>query len=188
MVKAPVWYFAYGSNMQTATFSGRRRICFSRALPARLAGWRLVLDKPPLVPVGEAFANIVRDAAGDVLGVLYELSPAELDHVGLTEGVMVGNYDWIDVSAVPLSSAGLAVTARTLVSQRHDPSLAPSDRYMACLIAGAVEHGLPAAYVAWLRAVPARPQTPEALAFQALVDEALGVRAPAPDEKPRGGA
>src|SRR6266478_7773083 len=54
-----VWYFAYGSNMETATLRGRRGIEPLCALGARAAGWRLVLDKPPLVPVGEAFANIV---------------------------------------------------------------------------------------------------------------------------------
>jgi len=48
-----IWYFAYGSNMQAATFRGRRGIEPLRALAARLPGWRLVLDKPPLVPVGE---------------------------------------------------------------------------------------------------------------------------------------
>jgi len=65
-----VWYFAYGSNMQIATFRGRRGIAYRRAVPARLAGWRLVLDKPPLVPVGHAFANVVPDPAGAVVGVL----------------------------------------------------------------------------------------------------------------------
>ena len=51
------WYFAYGSNMQTATFRGRRGIEFRRALPARVPGWRLVLDQPPLLPIGEGFAS-----------------------------------------------------------------------------------------------------------------------------------
>ena len=171
-----IWYFAYGSNMETATLGGRRRIRFARALPARAAGWRLVLDKPPLVPIGEAFANIVPDAAAHVLGVLYELDDDELDHIGLTEGVFVGNYEWRDVPVATLATPEREVVARTLVSQRHDPTLMPSHRYMACLIAGAVEHGLPPEYVAWLRTVPARPQTAEALRFQAHLDEALGVR------------
>ena len=95
-----VWYFAYGSNMHTATFCGRRGIRFSRALPGRLSGWRLVLDKPPLVPVGEAFANIVPDATAHVLGVLYEISGADLEHVGLTEGVRIDNYRWIEIPVV----------------------------------------------------------------------------------------
>jgi len=168
-----VWYFAYGSNMETATLRGRRGIEPLCALGARAAGWRLVLDKPPLVPVGEAFANIVPDARAAVLGVLYELSPADWEHVELTEGVRIGNYRSVTVRASPLSEPALEVDARTLTSDRRDPTLGPSARYMASLIAGAEEHGLPAEYVAFLRAVPARPETREAAAFRPLLDEVL---------------
>ena len=180
MAGTGVWYFAYGSNMHSATFSGRRGIRPSRALAARVAGWRLVLDKPPLVPVGEAFANIVPDPAAEVLGVLYEIGPADLEHVALTEGVFIDNYRWVEVLVRTLAAPALEVVAATLASDRRDPALAPSVRYMACLIAGAEEHGLPAEYVAWLRRVPARPETAEALEFRALVDEVLSSRTPGP--------
>ena len=182
-----VRYFAYGSNMHTGTFCGRRRIRFSRAMPARAPGWRLVLDKPPLLPVGEAFANLVPDAGGHVLGVLYEIAAAELEHVGLTEGVRVDNYRWVEIPVVSLGTPGLEVVASTLVSERRDPALVPSERYMACLIAGAEEHGLPPDYVAWLRTVPTRPETAEAVRFRALLDEALGARDRSGDDEPRGG-
>src|SRR5262245_4315526 len=85
------WYFAYGSNMETATFRGRRGIQCSRALAARLSGWRVVFDKPPLLPVGEAYANLVPDAAAEAFGVLYEIADDDLAHLDLTEGVLVGN-------------------------------------------------------------------------------------------------
>src|SRR5438093_7822081 len=91
-----VWYFAYGSNMETATLRGRRGIESLRALGARAAGWQLVLDKPPLVPVGEAFANIVPDAHAAVLGVLYDLPSwvrncplKSIVHTGFGEGLGV---------------------------------------------------------------------------------------------------
>ena len=67
-----VWYFAYGSNMESATLRGRRGIEYNRAEAARAPGWRLVLDKPPLVSIGGAFANIVPDLAGEVLGVAFD--------------------------------------------------------------------------------------------------------------------
>src|SRR2546427_4604182 len=124
-------------------------------------------------PVGEAFANIMPDAHAAVLGVLYELSPADWEHVELTEGVRIGNYRSVIVRASPLSEPTLEVDARTLTSDRRDPTLGPSARYMASLIAGAEEHGLPAEYVAFLRAVPARPETREAAAFRPLLDEVL---------------
>src|SRR5207247_9395978 len=88
---SPVWYFAYGSNMETATFQGRRGISFSRALPARASGWRIVFDKPPVVPGGGAVANIVIDPAGGVFGVLYEITPERVAQGERTEGVRTGD-------------------------------------------------------------------------------------------------
>ena len=123
-------------------------------LAARVPGWRLVLDKPPLVSVGHGFANIVPDPVAEVVGVLFELSVADLEHVELTEGVRIGNYDPVDVDAWPFAAVE-AVRARSLSSARRDPTLRPSRRYMSLLIDGAVEHGLPAEYVDTLRAVPA---------------------------------
>ena len=168
-----VWYFAYGSNMETATLRGRRGVEPSRALPARAAGWRLVLDKPPLLPVGEAFANIVPDPHAAVLGVLYEITRADWEHLELTEGVRIGNYRSVTIRATSLATPGLEVEAFALTSDRRDPKLWPSERYMACLVAGAEEHGLPTEYVAFLRTVPARPETPEAAAFRPLLEDAL---------------
>jgi AIG2 family protein len=172
-VHVTVRYFAYGSNMETATFRGRRGIEVMSAVAARAAGWRLALDKPPLIPVGQAFANIVPHPGGTVLGVLYEISAQDLAHIDLTEGVLVDNYRRITVPVTSLASPEETVEAFTLVSHRRDPALRPSHRYMACLIAGAEEHGLPFDYIAWLRAVPADDETPEAQAARALMDEVL---------------
>src|SRR3989442_1312129 len=102
-----VGYFAYGSNMEKAPLRGRRGIEPLRALGARAAGWQLVLDKPPLMPVGEAFANIVPDARDAVLGVLYELTPADWEHVELNEGVRIGNYRSVTVRASTLAGPAL---------------------------------------------------------------------------------
>ena len=176
MPRATAWYFAYGSNMETATLSGRRGITFQRAVPARVAGWRLVLDKPGIVPVGHGFANIVPDDTAVVLGVLYELPAAELDHLDLTEGVLIGNYRRVEVAAETLASPAARVVAQAFVSDRRDASLRPSTRYMACLIAGALEHGLPPAYVEELRALPACEESTEALAFRPLLDDVLRQR------------
>jgi gamma-glutamylcyclotransferase len=168
-----VWYFAYGSNMETATFHGRRGIACLRALPARAAGWRLTLDKPPVMPIGESTANIVPDPGAEVMGVLYEISPADWEHVTLTEGVRIGNYRSVTLRAVSLAGPALEVDAVSLASERREPSLRPSHRYVACLIAGALEHGLPADWVAMLRAVPAAPETAVAAAFRPFLNEVL---------------
>lgn len=157
-----VWYFAYGSNLSPEVFRGRRGIEPRRALAGRLEGWRLVFDKPPLFDVGESYANLAEDPAHAAFGVLYEISVEDLAHVELTEGVPIDNYRSIMVQVTPLAAAGAAVAARTLVSDRRDPSLCPSDRYMGQVIAGALAHGLPASHLEFLRSVPCRPSTPAA--------------------------
>jgi hypothetical protein len=159
--------------MATATFRGRRGIECLSAVAARVAGWRLVLDKPPLVTVGHSFANIVPDAASVVWGVLYEIAVADLDHIELTEGVLIDNYRRIEIDVIPRGDGEQPLRAFTLSSDKHDPTLRPSTRYMNLLISGAEEHGLPAEYVAWLRAIPALAESAEAAAWQPVFDEAL---------------
>ncbi len=167
------WYFAYGSNMQSATLRGRRGVEYLRAQPGRAPGWRLVFDKPALLPVNEAYANIVPDAAAEVLGVLYEVRAADLEQIELTEGVLLGNYRGVEVDVFPLDDGTAPRTAFTLTSDHRDPTLRPSTRYMRLVIAGAEEHGLPPEYVDFLRAVPAQQESAEAAALRAAIDEAL---------------
>jgi hypothetical protein len=176
---ATVWYFAYGSNMETATFRGRRGICYARALPARVPDWRLVLDKPPLIPIGGAVANIVPEPGAVALGVLYEISTAELLHVELTEGVLIGNYKRVEVTAETLGSASLTINAVSLASERRDPTCRPTDRYMRCVIAGAEEHGLPETHLTFLRGVPVCPETP---LVHTLIDGVLRALRPGGEE------
>ncbi len=169
----PVWYFAYGSNMQSATLRGRRGIVYAQAAAARLPGWRLVFDKPSVLGLPEGFANVVPDPAAETFGVLYELSEDDLAHVDLTEGVLIGNYARIAVAAERLEAPGVAVPAFTLTSDRRDPRVRPSTRYMQLLLAGAEEHGLPAAWIAMLRAVPAGEESPETAQLRPFLDAAL---------------
>jgi len=167
------WYFAYGSNMQTATFRGRRGIEFSRAVAARAAGWRLALDKPPLLPIGESFANIVADPSGTVLGVLYEVGDDDLVHIDLTEGVQIGNYRRIEIAVAPLAHPGEEWRAQTLVSDQRDATLRPSRRYLSCLISGAEEHGLPGDYVDWLRRLEGCEESEDARRLRPLLDRVM---------------
>ncbi len=169
-----VRYFAYGSNMQDETFRRRRGIEPLSAVSGELAGWRLVVDKPPLVPMGESFATIVPDPTATVYGVLYEITEKGLARVDLTEGVQLGVYERIEVAVRPLDQEeGAAVNAFTLTSGERDPSMQPSERYMALMIDGAVEHGLPDEYVAFLRSIPSHPETPEALKARRMIDKLL---------------
>ena len=169
---ALIWYFAYGSNMHAATFRGRRGIEPLEARAARAPGWRVVLDKPPLLPIGESFANLIRDPDGEALGVAYRIDDAAWQHVCFTEGVAIGNYACVDLECVALGD-GVQFLATTLSSEQRDASLLPSRRYMETLIAGAEEHGLPAAYVAHLRAQPAVEESADARRFRPLLDQVM---------------
>ena len=99
------------------------------------------------------------DPAGVTFGVLYEITPEQLAHVELTEGVLIGNYHRVKMRAESLAAPTFATTAASVASDRRDPALVPTDRYMGCVIAGAEEHGLPAAYIAYLREVPVCHET-----------------------------
>lgn len=174
---ATVWYFAYGSNLQRATFFGRRGIECVRAVPVRVIGWRLVFDKPSIVPSGHATANIVVDAEAEVLGVAYEIRAEDLEHVELTEGVPFGNYARVEVTVEVLAPTENApAVAFSLGSDRRDASLLPSTRYLGLVIEGALEHGLPETWIEWLRGVPTEPEREESRALRAALDELMRKR------------
>jgi len=166
-----VWYFAYGSNMQAATFRGRRGIEPRHAVAVRAAGWRLVLDKPPLLPTGHSFANVVPDEHAVVYGVAYEISADDLAHVEFSEGVQLGNYLRVEVELETL--AGEPLRACTLTSEKRGQGLQPSTRYMSLLVDGALEHGLPEHWITMLRAVPAVEESEEAKAARAFLDRVI---------------
>jgi hypothetical protein len=167
-----VWYFAYGSNLQAATLRGRRGIDYQRAVPVRVRGWRLVFDKPPLFPAGTSVANIVEDADAEVLGVAFAMSADDHAHVELTEGVGFGNYRRVEVQVEPLAPTVDAPTvAYSLSSEKRAPGLQPSTRYMALVIEGAVEHGLPDVHLDLLRQVEACQESAAAAALRPVLDE-----------------
>jgi gamma-glutamylcyclotransferase (GGCT)/AIG2-like uncharacterized protein YtfP len=163
-------YFAYGSNMHSGTLRERRGVRFTDARAARAPGWRLVFDKPGLLPTGEAFANVIPDPAAEVFGVLFQISASDLAHVDLTEGVLIGNYRRVEVSVITLCEPALTAPAYTLTSDRRGSGLLPTTRYMSILVAGALEHQLPAEYIEFLRRVPARSESPEAARLRPMMD------------------
>lgn len=166
------WYFAYGSNMHPTTFAGRRGVIASRAHAARAPGWRLTLDKTPLMPIGESFANLIAEDGATTFGVVYEITADDLAHVDLTEGVLIDNYRRIEIAVEPLGGDGPA-RAFTLVSDKRSPELLPSEYYMALLIEGAGIHGLPPEWIAMLRAIPTCQSTAEVMATRKYLAEGL---------------
>jgi cation transport regulator ChaC len=143
------WYFAYGSNMQRATFEGRRGMRPARSLWGTLAGYRLCFDLP--VGSGErGVANLNADEAECVYGVLYLVTSAELERLDRTEGVESGYYRRVEVDVVDRD--GNVVRAWTYLSPHAVVGRKPSPRYIGLLLEGAREHELPPDYVARLEA------------------------------------
>src|SRR5512144_1830525 len=125
------WYFAYGSNMQAATLRGRRGIEPTRAVAVRVRGWRVVFDKPSMLGLPEAYANLVQDPEAMSCGVAFEVTDDELAHIELTEGVVVGNYRRVEVAVEPLVEVDDApAVAWSLSSERRDAARRPSTRYL----------------------------------------------------------
>lgn len=165
-----VWYFAYGSNLQSATLRGRRGVEVRRAVPVRADGWQLVFDKPRLFGEGSV-ANIVPDDASHVLGVAFEIPVHDHAHVEMTEGVAIGHYLRVELSVAPLAACDdPPCVALSLSSDKRDAALRPSTRYMGLVIEGALEHGLPDAHLEFLRAIPAVEESAEAAALRPMID------------------
>jgi hypothetical protein len=144
----PVHYFAFGANMSSAVLRRRRIEVLSRE-PARLRGYRLVFDLAGFPWVEPAFASIVRHPEHDVYGVLYQLTPEQLDRVDSYEGRA---YSVIEVDVEGARSG--TKRSRTYQTKRPTPSLRPSRRYLRVICGGARENDLPPSYLRGLGAHP----------------------------------
>jgi gamma-glutamylcyclotransferase len=171
-----VAYFAYGSNMDSATLRVRRGVEWTRAVPALARGWRLAVDKPSLMGTGEGMATILEDSGAEVWGVLYEISAADLEHIELTEGVLIGHYRRVEIVVETLSQGGapaVTIPAVTLASNVRDPAYKPTTRYLGLLLGGAAEHGLPDSWIDVLRSIEAVDEAADAAALRPFFDRAM---------------
>lgn len=145
------WYFAYGSNMERATFVVRRGMRPTAARRAYLDGHRVCFDLP-VGPGERGVANLAPEAGARTWGVAYRLSHDACAFLDRTEGVDRGFYRRIAIEVV--TDEGERVAAFAYCGDRRDPSRKPSARYLGLLLAGARELALPDEYVAWLAALP----------------------------------
>lgn len=150
MTDDALWYFAYGSNMQRATFVERRGMCPRRSVSGRLHGYRLTFDLP-VGPGERGVANLAVDAAATTYGVLYLLTTEDFDRLDRTEGVDKSYYGRVGVEVIDRDEQ--RIDAWTYVSPHGKPGRRPSARYLGLLLEGAAEHDLPDEYVCQLRAL-----------------------------------
>ena len=141
-------YFAYGSNMSAARL--RARVPSARSVGVyRLEGYQLVFHKRGRD--GSAKCDALRTGLEDVMfGVVYSMLETERTALDRVEGLGRGYAScWVEVA----HEDGHRVQAYTYTALDTGHGLVPFDWYHEHVVRGAVEAGLPAAYVEHLRCV-----------------------------------
>lgn len=151
-------YFAYGSNMS----SKRLRARTESARPIgvfSLPGFALRFHKVGKDGSGKCDAFHTGDSADRVVGVLYDLDPADEAPLDRVEGLGWGyRKEQVEVEG----PRGDIESAFTYCAIRIDRSLRPYSWYLEHVLAGAREAGLPEEYVAGLERYDATPDPCEA--------------------------
>jgi len=137
------WYFAYGSNLlasQMVRRTGPLQTGANAPRRATLANYRVAFNHRGTD--GMIYANIVTPGDG-VLGVVYRCSKAALAKLDRFET----GYERREVSVV--DQLGNTLTAIAYVGKPDSIAAAgrPSDEYLARIVDGAREYGLPEEYI-----------------------------------------
>ncbi|MCH9683980.1 MAG: gamma-glutamylcyclotransferase [Deltaproteobacteria bacterium] len=140
-------YFAYGSNMLASRL--QRRIESRDLGRAVLSGWRIICNKPS--KDGSGKVNITLDPGAEVLGVLYRVDAAGIEDLDAIE------YGY-ERTALMVDGEGGRVLAQVYIWTAASEPLALYRWYLDLVIAGALEHGLPEAYIEQFRRAPIMPE------------------------------
>lgn len=156
----PVLYFAYGANLNGAQMALRAPGAKVVAVAA--------LDGYALDFFGHSerwdggLENAVRQGGATIWGVVYELAGPAFDRLDAWEGVRLdGTGDYFHSPADLRTSDGATISAVMYRKASLGEPVTPSAEYLAHILAGARQHGLPAAYVAALAERPSHPATYE---------------------------
>lgn len=146
-----VWHFAFGSNMHDSAFRDRRGMRPGEWRAGRVRGYRLRFNLEGRPRGKAAPANIAADPDGEVWGVLYRITRADLVRLDRSEGVPGRRYRplWVEAE----DSDGNALNAATYIADGKEKDGRPSLRYITLLREGARAHGLPEHYLRFLDAV-----------------------------------
>lgn len=148
----PIWYFAYGSNMNERLFRERRHMTPVETRIGRLPDYRLVFTVAGGMRLGiSAPANIVKAPGDMVHGVLYLLPLRKFARLDNSEGKQYA-YLWTEVE----DSTGSRVPAVTYAVPHAAPEGRPAASYLKVIREAARERGLPLDYIAFLDRIEAR--------------------------------
>jgi gamma-glutamylcyclotransferase len=124
-----VFYFAYGSNMNSQRLEERVGRYFSR-YPGTLHGWKLTFDKPNAF--GRSYANIKRDDKSVVEGIVYELTPNQIKKMDFFEGAP----EHYERKLMTVEIAGQRFLATVYVANNRKDNILPELGYLRHLFAG----------------------------------------------------
>jgi len=151
-VPDPVWYFAFGSNMNERLFRERRHMTPIETRIGRLANHRLCFSAAGgMRPGVSAPADIADDPGGTVHGVLYLLPLRKFVRLDASEGTQYG-YLWTEAE----DGEGNKLPVVTYKLRWPASEGRPSLRYLNLLREAAHQRGLPQEYTAFLDGVEAR--------------------------------
>lgn len=148
----PIWYFAYGSNMNERLFRDRRHMKWLEVRAGRLRGHRLVFTvaggmKPGL----SAPANIVEAPGASVYGALYLLPLHKFARLDNSEGKQYV-YLWTEVEDL----AGNRLPVVTFKVPHAAREGRPGRAYLNLIREAARQRRLPAEYLDLLDRIEAR--------------------------------
>jgi hypothetical protein len=115
-------------------------------------GRRFTFGKVSRDGSGKCDVEITNNSSNRAYGVLYRVNAKDRENLNRAEGLGLG-YAEANVQVV---TAKGTYTAMTYVGNYKEPILRPYQWYKAFVIAGAIEHGLPAEYIEWLRTFEAQ--------------------------------
>ena len=144
---ATLRYFAYGSNMLRERLVARVSTAQAVAVGV-VRDYRLDFAKVSNDHSGKG--DMVATSGDEVWGVLYEFDASQKADLDKHEGP---HYRAQEVVVSTLSGDETA-WAYMAEPHRRDPSKVPYDWYLALIVAGARQGGLPAAYIRMLEVTP----------------------------------
>ena len=146
------YYFAYGSNLLSRRLRARTPSAIAKSI-GYLSKRRLTFDKVSTDGSGKCDIETTSYPTDRVYGVLFEIACSEKTALDTAEGLGKG-YREEPVTVVTSSGS---IKAVAYVATAKEPALRPYHWYKALVVAGAVEHALPDAYVEWLRTIDSKP-------------------------------
>jgi hypothetical protein len=175
-----VRYFAYGSNMFSPRLQERTPSAAFGSL-GYVEGYRLTFSKVSTDGSGKCHIEASGNATDRVHGIVFTIAADEKPDLDKAEGLGKGYKE----EKIQVVTPQGVIEAVAYVAIKIGVGLHPYDWYKAFVVAGAEEHGLPAAYIDDLRAVSSMSDLNKDRAEKQRAILSRAIRKPASKEEQR---